>query len=132
MRLQVAVLLIAAFFSLSLQSAERELRMLSTMDVVEEISSVEAREQVVNFIKNEKVQKELGKLGVDQEEALARVASLSNTEVKKLSTQINKAQAGGDFGVGGIIGAMVFIFIILLITDILGFTKVFPFTRSIR
>ena len=30
------------------------------------------------------------------------------------------------------IGMIVFIFLLLLITDILGFTKIFPFTRSIR
>ena len=28
--------------------------------------------------------------------------------------------------------AVVFVFLVLLVTDILGFTKVFPFTRSIR
>ncbi|WP_367187996.1 PA2779 family protein, partial [Sulfuricurvum sp. RIFOXYD12_FULL_44_77] len=38
--------------------------------------------------------------------------------------------AGGDGG--SIIGAIVFIFIVLLITDILGLTKVFNFTRSVR
>jgi hypothetical protein len=31
-----------------------------------------------------------------------------------------------------VIGTIVFIFVVLLITDILGFTKIFPFTRSIR
>ena len=33
---------------------------------------------------------------------------------------------------GGIIGVILFVFFVLLVTDILGFTKVFPFTRSIR
>jgi hypothetical protein len=34
--------------------------------------------------------------------------------------------------VGEILGAIVLVFIVLLITDILGYTKVFPFTRSIK
>ena len=34
--------------------------------------------------------------------------------------------------IGDVIGVIVFIFVLLLITDILGFTKIFPFTRSIR
>jgi hypothetical protein len=31
-----------------------------------------------------------------------------------------------------VVGALVLIFVILLVTDILGLTKVFPFTRSKR
>ena len=37
-------------------------------------------------------------------------------------------EAGGD----GIVGAIVLVFIVLLVTDILGYTKVFPFTRQAR
>ena len=35
--------------------------------------------------------------------------------------------AGGD-----LLGAAVLIFLVLLFTDIMGYTKVFPFTRSAR
>ena len=31
-----------------------------------------------------------------------------------------------------VLGVIVFIFVLLLITDILGLTKIFPFTRSVR
>jgi hypothetical protein len=41
--------------------------------------------------------------------------------------QIDAAPAGGD-----VVGVLFTIFIILLVTDILGLTKVFPFTRSMR
>ena len=44
-----------------------------------------------------------------------------------MADQIENAPAGS-----GIIGAIVLIFLVLLVTDILGFTKVFPFTRSVR
>ena len=33
---------------------------------------------------------------------------------------------------GDLIGAVVLVFLILLLTDILGFTKIFPFTRPVR
>ena len=66
--------------------------------------------------------------GVDLDAARARVDALSDTEVVALADQIDHAPAGAsDF-----IGVVVFIFLLLLITDILGFTKVYPFTRSIR
>lgn len=132
MRLQLALLLIISIFTFSVQAAESELKMMSTMDIVEEASSAQARQELVNIIQTEEAQKELIKLGVDPKEAINRLASLSSSEVKSLTEQIKKAQAGGDFGVGGLIGVAVFIFLVLLITDILGVTKVFPFTRSIR
>ena len=72
---------------------------------------------------------ELSKNGVNYDEAIKRVASLSDMEVKNLSLQIDNAKAGGDFGIGGVLGAIVLIFLILLVTDILGFTKVYPFTK---
>ena len=58
---------------------------------------------------------------------LASDAALSDDEVAQLAARMDSLPAGGE-----IIGALVLIFIILLITDILGFTKVFPFTKPIR
>lgn len=66
--------------------------------------------------------------GVDVEQARARVAALDDAQASALLAQIDSAPAGAD----GLLGTIVFIFVLLLITDILGFTKVFPFTRTIR
>jgi hypothetical protein len=66
--------------------------------------------------------------GVDIEQAQARVAALSDSDAQWMAQQIDDAPAGA----GDIIGTIVFIFVLLLLTDILGFTKIFPFTRSIR
>lgn len=69
----------------------------------------------------------LEKMGVSPQEARQRVAAMSDTEAAGLADKIEALPAGAD-----ILGTLGAIFIILLITDILGFTKVFPFTRSIR
>jgi hypothetical protein len=61
----------------------------------------------------------------------ARVAALSDEEVAQLAAKIDSLPVGADAG-ASIIGALVLIFIVLLITDILGVTKVFPFTRPIK
>lgn len=65
--------------------------------------------------------------GVSVDEARARVAALTDAEAAHVAAQIDSAPAGGDA-----LGVILTIFVILLITDILGFTKVFPFTRTIR
>ncbi|KAB0581557.1 PA2779 family protein [Ideonella dechloratans] len=66
--------------------------------------------------------------GVDPAEARARVAALSDAQAQWMASQIDQAPAAGS----DILGVLVFLFVLLLITDILGLTKVFPFTRSAR
>jgi hypothetical protein len=65
--------------------------------------------------------------GVSVDAARDRVAALTDAEAAQVAAQIDQAPAGGD-----VLGVIVTIFVVLLITDILGWTKVFPFTRAIR
>ena len=66
--------------------------------------------------------------GVSVDAARERVAALTDAEAAQLAARIDQAPAGAD----GVLGTIVFIFVLLLITDILGLTKVFPFTRAVR
>ena len=86
------------------------------------------RDQVSRALERADVQGRLAALGVDAEAVKARVAALTDEEAARLAAKIDSLPAGGD----GLIGAIVLIFIVLLITDILGLTKIFPFTRPIR
>ena len=85
------------------------------------------REQVRSFLDRAEVRTRLQSMGVDADAARARVDALSDQEAKDLAGKIDQLPAGGD-----ILGVVFLIFIILLVTDILGLTKVFPFTRSMR
>lgn len=74
------------------------------------------------------IQMELIRRGVSIDEANQRVAALSDEEVRALSRQIDSLPAGGV----DVLGVILIVFIVLLITDILGLTKVFSFTRPIK
>lgn len=91
-------------------------------------ASSDERERVQAFLSRGDVAQQLARLGVDAASAQARVDALTDAEVAQLDRQIEQLPAGGS----SVLGALVFIFVLLLITDILGFTKVFPFTRSMR
>jgi hypothetical protein len=108
----------------------------ATMISTEQVASVQAatepaagqgRALLVATLDRADVQAALQARGVDVEQARARVQALTDAEASAVAAQIDQAPAGGD-----ILGTIVFIFLVLLVTDILGFTKVFPFTRSIR
>jgi uncharacterized protein DUF6627 len=69
--------------------------------------------------------------GVRTEDAKARVAALSDDEVEQLAAKIDSLPAGGN-GFESVLWVGLIVFLILLLTDILGFTKVFPFTRPAK
>jgi hypothetical protein len=87
-----------------------------------------ASQRLAGLLERADVAAALQARGVSLEAARERALSLSDAEAAQLMAQIDSAPAGGD----GVLGTVVFIFVLLLITDILGFTKVFPFTRSVR
>jgi hypothetical protein len=90
-----------------------------------------ARERIANLLERRDVRARLEAYGVNPADASARVAALSDDEAAELAGRMGALPAGGD-GVEAIVGALLLVFIILLITDILGYTKVFPFTKPIK
>ena len=86
------------------------------------------RARISAFLNRQDVQTAMVQYGVNPEEAQKRVSCLSDEEVLKVARQIEQLPAGGD-GIGAIVGAAVFIFVVLLITDLLGLTHVFSFVN---
>lgn len=85
------------------------------------------RDRIAGLLERGDVRARLQALGVDPAAARDRVAALSDAEAAQLATQLDELPAGGD-----LLGAAVLVFLVLLFTDIMGYTKVFPFTRSAR
>ena len=112
------------FLDFSVQTAQAQL--IGTYTVIAAQKQAEKRERVTAFLSRDDVQQVMVQRGIDAVEAQKRVASLSNSELTKISQAMEHLPAGGD-GVGAVIGAAVFIFLVLLITDLLGLTHVFPF-----
>lgn len=89
-------------------------------------SSSGERERIVTFLEREDVRQQLQTQGVSPSDVKARVAALTDEEAAQLAAHMDSMPAGG------ILGVILLVFLILLITDILGLTKVFPFTRTVR
>lgn len=85
------------------------------------------RDQIRSFLDRAEVQAQMQTLGVDANSARDRVDALTDDEARDLAARIGELPAGGS-----VIGVLFAVFIILLVTDILGLTKVFPFTRAVR
>jgi hypothetical protein len=109
--------------------------MIATQQVVDFGSSAFAspgdRERVREFLDRGDVQAVLVDWGVDATEAKARVDAMTDAELASVAGRLDAMPAGGS-AVGAIVGAIVLIFLVLLLTDILGLTDIFPFVKKKR
>jgi hypothetical protein len=90
-----------------------------------------SRAHLASILDRADVRAALQSHGVSPEDARARVAALSDAEVDSLAQKFDSLPAGAG-GFETVLWLGFLVFLILLITDILGFTKVFPFTRPAK
>ncbi len=90
-------------------------------------SRPDAEQKIQTALARDELSGTLQRLGVRPHDVKDRIAALSDDEVSTLAQRIDSLPAGGDF-----FATVGIILVILLVTDLLGFTKVFPFTRSQR
>ncbi len=98
------------------------------MIATDSVAAAASRDRIGAALARDDVRARLEASGVRPGEVQARVAALTDEEAAQLAGQLDNLPAGGD----GLVGAIVLVFIVLLLTDILGYTKVFPFTRQAR
>lgn len=120
-------LLIACVLSLTLPVQAAYAGMIGVNEVAASEQSQTQRERIKSFLAREDVVKAMQVEGLDASTANSRVDALTDQEVQQVAGKIDTMPAGGD-----ILGILFSIFVVLLVTDILGFTKVFPFTRTAR
>jgi len=102
--------------------------MVTTDQVLDAAQLEQTREMVIEFLAREDVREQMEMLGVDPDEASARAGNMTDAEVMQIAGQLEQLPAGQD-GLGTVVGVILIIFLVLLFTDILGLTNIFPFVR---
>lgn len=120
----VAHLVVLGMLALSLHLPTANAAMVGTEAVVNAAQAQQSRERVLSTLNRDDVKAELMARGVDPAQVQARLDSLTDEEVQTLAANMDQLPAGGDA-----LGLLVFIFVVLLITDILGFTNIYPFVK---
>jgi hypothetical protein len=118
-----------AFATVTLSAGTAQAGLVATETVLHPADAAHDRSQVAAFMKRADVRQQMEALGVDPEEAEARLAGLSDQEVGQIAGRIDSLPAG-EGALETLIVAGLFIFLILLMTDILGFTNIFSFVNK--
>ena len=85
------------------------------------------RERLLSTLSRDDVRQQLSQMGVDPLQAAERVARMTDAEITTLSEGIADLPAGS-----GVLGAVLVIFIVFVITDVIGATDIFPFIRPVN
>ena len=118
--------LLASLLILSLTGLSVPLPAQAAMLGTEVALTSSHRDAIHGMLDRADVRAQLEARGVSPAEVKARVAALTDEEAAQIAQRIDEMPAGG------ILGLILLVFVILLLTDILGLTKVFPFTRPVR
>ena len=121
----VSYALITGVLALSLHGPAARAAMVTTDQIVSAQQSQQDRAKVHTLLAREDVKQALSARGVSTTDIQARVEAMTDQEVHALSSKLDQLPAGGDA-----LGLLAFIFIVLLITDLMGLTDIFPFVKK--
>ena len=122
----IFLVILMLMVSLPYQSALAAL--IGTEDLMGSQKAAEARAYITNVLAREDIQKALIARGIDPIEVQARIGTLTDKEAIQFADTMEQLPAGGSVGV--IVGLAVLVFLVLLVTDILGYTDIFPFVKK--
>ena len=119
--------LILSFSLIVLPIGPAQAAMMSNGQIAAEVQAELSRSEILRILDREAAQQQLLALGVSPDMVKERVAQMTDAEVAQLNQHLADLPAGGD-----ILGVLLLLFIVFIITDMLGATDIFPFVKPVN
>ncbi len=100
--------------------------MVTTSQLVQQAQAGLEKDNIQNLLARVELRDQLSAMGINVVAADLRVAQLTNAEVAQLNARIDQLPAGS-----GPLEIILVVFILFVITDMLGATDIFPFVKPI-
>ncbi len=121
----ISVLLSVTLMSMSFTSAQAA--MVTNDLIINRAQQNTAQEELLQTINRSDVKQQLLDMGVNPESIESRIKLMTHEEIAQLNQQIEELPAGGD-----VLGVLLVIFIVFVITDVIGATDIFPFIKPVN
>lgn len=118
----LSILALVSLHMVPLQAA-----MVDNSQLIADSQQQMTKQEVLSQLDRQDVQDKLVAMGVDIDDAKQRIAQMSEQELAQLAQDFEQMPAGS-----GVIGALLVIFIVFVVTDMLGATDVFSFVHNIN
>ncbi len=114
-----------ALISVSLGNVQAAI--VSNDQVILKTEQVENKATLLQAVQREDVQQQLSSMGVSAADVESRINQMTHEEVAQLNQQMAELPAGE-----GVLGTIVLIFLVFVITDVIGATDIFPFVHPVN
>jgi predicted PurR-regulated permease PerM len=101
--------------------------MIGNEQIVSQNQSQQTRDSLQQLLEQEAARQQLQAWGVSPDQIKSRIDSLSENELARINQQVNDLNAGGN-----ILGILLVIFVVFVITDVIGATDIFPFIHPVK
>ena len=101
--------------------------MIGNQQIISQHQSQQTRDSLQQLFAQQAAQQQLQAWGVSPDQINNRIDSLTDTELARINQQVNDLNAGGN-----ILGILLVIFIVFIITDVIGATDIFPFVHPVK
>jgi len=119
--------LVLSFLLLMASFGQAHSAIIANNQLIQQTQQASDRAALLQTLQRSDVQQQLHAMGVTTADIEDRVSQMTGEEVAQLNQQINDLPAGGD-----VLGIIVLIFIIFVITDVIGATDIFPFIHPVN
>ena len=107
--------------------SQAQAAIIANAQLIEQVQQANDKDVLLQTINRVDVQEQLLGMGVNTAELESRINQMTQQEIAQLSQQINDLPAGGD-----LLGIIVLLFIVFIITDVIGATDIFPFIHPVK
>ena len=121
----LSIILSIALLSVSFTNVQAAI--VSNEQIIHKIDQANDRAALLQTIKREDVQAQLSSMGVSSADVETRINQMTHEEIAQLNQQMAELPAGGS-----VVGIILLIFIIFVITDVIGATDIFPFIHPVN
>lgn len=119
--------LVLSFILLCASFGQVQAAIIANDQLIQQTQQASDREALLQTVQRADVQEQLLLMGVNTADIESRISQMTADEVAQLNQQINELPAGGD-----VLGIIVLIFIVFVITDVIGATDIFPFIHPVN
>ncbi|MDX2455883.1 MAG: PA2779 family protein [Gammaproteobacteria bacterium] len=101
--------------------------MIGNQQIISQGQSHQTRDSLQQQLEHDAARQQLQAWGVSPDQIRSRIDSLTDTELARINQQVDELNAGGN-----ILGILLIIFIVFVITDVIGATDIFPFIHPVK
>ena len=121
------LVLVLSFSLLAIPLSQAQAAIVTNGQLMHQVQQVNDKAALLQSINRTDVQEQLSSMGVSTADIEDRINQMTGEEIAQLNQQLDALPAGGS-----VLGIIVLVFIVFVITDVIGATDIFPFIHPVK